>query len=98
MTSLLWAGLVAALIDHRLLQAAGWCVAAASLAACGVIHSPFRDGRLFLPWSIGELPAEAAGRGPLVLAASYLLLAMLFAAWSAWLGPSFAAAADDTES
>ena len=83
-TSLVWAGLVAALIDRHLRAAAGWCLAAASLTLCGVIHSPFADGRLFLPWSIGELPAEAAGRGPLTLAASYGLLAVLFAAWSLW--------------
>jgi AGZA family xanthine/uracil permease-like MFS transporter len=92
-TSLLWAGLVAALVDRRLPRAAGWCLAAAALAACGVIHSPFRDGRLFVPWSVGELPAEAAGRGPLVLAGSYLLLSLIFAAWSGWLGPL--AVADD---
>lgn len=83
-TSLVWAGLVVALIDRHLRAAAGWCLAAASLALCGVIHSPFADGRLFLPWAIGELPAEAAGRGPLTLAASYGLLAVLFAAWSLW--------------
>jgi AGZA family xanthine/uracil permease-like MFS transporter len=81
-TSLLWAGLVAALIDHRLRVAAAWCLAAAAATLCGVIHSPFPDGRLFLPWSVGSLPAEAAGRGPLVLAAAYALLAALFAAWS----------------
>lgn len=83
-TSLVWAGLVVALIDRHLRAAAGWCLAAASLALCGVIHSPFADGRLFFPWAIGELPAEAAGRGPLTLAASYGLLAVLFAAWSLW--------------
>jgi AGZA family xanthine/uracil permease-like MFS transporter len=81
-TSLLWAGLVAALIDHRLRVAAAWCLAAAAATLCGVIHSPFPDGRLFLPWSVGSLPAEAADRGPLVLAAAYALLAALFAAWS----------------
>jgi AGZA family xanthine/uracil permease-like MFS transporter len=84
-TSLLWAGMVAALIDRKLLAAAGWSAAAASLAAFGIIHSPFPDGRLFLPWSIGELPAAAAGRGPLELAAAYAILAALFAAWHAWL-------------
>lgn len=83
-TSLLWAGLLAALLDRRLRAAAGWCLAAAALALVGVIHSPFADGRLFLPWSIGELPPEAAGRGPLDLAAAYALLAAVFVAWSAW--------------
>jgi len=86
-TSLLWAGLLAALIDRRLRAAAGWCLAAGGGTLCGVIHSPFPDGRLFLPWALGDLPAEAAGRGPLELAASYGLLAALFAAWSLWTPP-----------
>jgi AGZA family xanthine/uracil permease-like MFS transporter len=85
-TSLVWAGLLAALIDRRLLQAAGWSLAAAGLTLFGVIHSPFADGRLFAPWALGTLPPEAAGRGPLELAAAYGLLALLFAGWSAWLG------------
>jgi AGZA family xanthine/uracil permease-like MFS transporter len=72
-TSLVWAGMVAALVDRRLGQAAGWCLAAAGLALCGVIHSPFPDGRMFLPWSIGPLPA------------AYAVLALLFAGWQVWL-------------
>jgi AGZA family xanthine/uracil permease-like MFS transporter len=85
-TSLLWAGMVTALIDRKLFAAAGWSAAAAALAAFGIIHSPFPDGRLFLPWSLGTLPPAATGRGPLDLAAAYLLLAVLFAGWNAWLG------------
>ena len=83
-TSLIWAGMLAALIDRRLRAAAGWCLAALACTLFGVMHSPFADGRLFLPWAIGELPAEAAGRGPLEMAASYGLIAILFAAWSFW--------------
>jgi AGZA family xanthine/uracil permease-like MFS transporter len=83
-TSLVWAGLLAALVDRHLRAAAGWALAAAVATLFGVIHSPFADGRLFLPWAIGELPAEAAGRGPLELAAAYALLALLLAAWSLW--------------
>jgi AGZA family xanthine/uracil permease-like MFS transporter len=92
-TSLVWAGLVAALIDRRLLQAAGWTLAAAGLTLFGIIHSPFADGRLVVPWAIGPLPPEAAGRGPLELAFAYGLLALLFTGWHAWLGerPSDAA-------
>lgn len=82
-TSVLWAGMLTALLDRRLRQAAGWCLAAAAFTLCGVIHSPFKDGRLFLPWAVGDLPAEGAGRGPLELAAAYGLLAILFAAWPA---------------
>ncbi|MFM8891775.1 MAG: permease, partial [Planctomycetia bacterium] len=84
-TSLLWAGLVAALIDRRLRAAAAWCLAAAACTLFGVIHSPFPDGRLFLPWQTGPLPEAATGRGPLELAAAYAVLAAIFAAWSLWL-------------
>lgn len=85
LTSLLWAGLLAALIDRRLLVAAGWSVTAAALSLFGLIHSPFADGRLFWPWAIGDLPPAAAGRGPLDLAIAYLLVAGIFAAWGLWL-------------
>jgi len=81
LTSLLWAGLVAALVDQALLAAAGWCLAAAAGTLCGVIHSPFPDGRLFLPWAVGPLPPEAAGRGPVTLAAAYAVLAAIFVIW-----------------
>jgi AGZA family xanthine/uracil permease-like MFS transporter len=83
-TSVLWAGMLTALLDHRLARAAGWCLAAAGFTLCGVIHSPFKDGRLVVPWAIGDLPPEAAGRGPLELASAYALLAGLLLAWSAW--------------
>jgi AGZA family xanthine/uracil permease-like MFS transporter len=82
-TSVLWAGMLTALLDRRLRPAAAWCLTAAAGTLVGVIHSPFADGRLFLPWAIGPLPPEAAGRGPLELAAAYGLLALLFAGWSA---------------
>ena len=80
-TSLLWAGMLAALIDRKLLAAAGWCLAAGACTLFGVVHSPFADGRLFLPWDIGQLPAEALGRSPLELASAYAVLAAIFAAW-----------------
>jgi AGZA family xanthine/uracil permease-like MFS transporter len=82
-TSVLWAGMLTALLDRRLARAAGWCLAAAACTLVGVIHSPFADGRLFLPWAVGDLPPAAAGRGPPHLAAAYAVLAVLFAGWSA---------------
>ncbi len=81
-TSVLWAGMLTALLDRRLRQAAGWCLAAAACTLCGVIHSPFKDGSLFTPWAIGELPVEATGRGPWELACAYGLLAVFYALWS----------------
>jgi hypothetical protein len=39
---------------------------------------------MFLPWSIGPLPAGAAGHGPVEIAAAYAVLALLFAGWHMW--------------
>ncbi len=79
-TSLLWAGMTAALVDRRLWQAAGWALAAAGLSLVGVIHSPYPDGRLFLPWQISDAPAPP-GCGPIELAAAYALLAAVWFGW-----------------
>jgi len=77
-TSLVWAGMVVSLIDRKIRSAAGWCLVAAACTLCGIMHSPFPDGRLFLPWDIGSLPPQAAGRGPIQMAAAYALLAGLY--------------------
>jgi len=77
-TSLVWAGMVVSLIDRKIRSAAGWCLVAAACTLCGIMHSPFPDGRLFLPWDIGSLPPQAAGRGPIQIAAAYALLAGLY--------------------
>ena len=39
LTSMLWAAVMALVIEHRFVQAAGWILAAALLAAFGVIHA-----------------------------------------------------------
>lgn len=49
-TSLLWASALAALIDRRLLLAAGYFALAAACASCGIIHSPLPGNCVFLPW------------------------------------------------
>ena len=84
-TSLLWAGMTAALIDRKLIQAAAWCTSAATLTLFGIIHSPFADGRMFLPWAIGDLPPESNGRSPFELMTAYLLLTITFVGWGVWL-------------
>jgi len=56
------------IIDHRLRQAAAMCVICAAMTSVGLIHSPFSDGRIFLPWQ-GGLPALVHS-----LAIGYLLL------------------------
>jgi AGZA family xanthine/uracil permease-like MFS transporter len=85
-TSLLWAGMTAALVDRRLRQAGAWAAAAALFTLFGIIHSPYADGRLFLPWSLAPLPEAATGRGPIEMALAYALLATLFVAWGMFEG------------
>jgi AGZA family xanthine/uracil permease-like MFS transporter len=81
-TSLLWAALLAHLIDRRLLAAATWALVGAVLTLFGVIHSPFPGGGLFVPWGDLNLPATAAGQTPLHFAAGYAIVALIFTAWS----------------
>ena len=85
-TSLLWAGMTAALVDRRLRQAGAWAAAAALFTLFGIIHSPYGDGRLFLPWNLAPLAEAATGRGPIEMALAYGLLATLFVAWGLFEG------------
>ena len=81
-TSLLWGAALAAIIDRRLRVAGSYFAAAAVCTLFGVIHSPFKDERLFLPWSVGDtLPKMPAGQTPVVMAAAYLLVAIMFWLW-----------------
>lgn len=70
-TSLLWGGGFAALLDHHLARAAVFMAVCAAATLCGVIHSPLPSGSLFLPWD----PPD-----PFVwhLACGYALMALLF--------------------
>lgn len=65
-TSMLWSTLVIDLVDRRPTRLAVVSLLAAALTVCGVIHSPYPDGRLFLPSA--DLPAATVH-----LAAGYLL-------------------------
>ncbi len=68
-TSMLWMSWLIWVIDGRLGRAAVAALVGAGLSSCGVIHSPFADGRLFFPWS--------AAPAALWLAVGYLSLAGL---------------------
>lgn len=52
-TAMLWASWLIWMIDHRLVKAAGIASLCAVLTLFGLIHSPFPDGRIFLPWQEG---------------------------------------------
>ncbi len=70
-TSLLWGGGFAALLDHQLIRAALFMLVSACATLVGIIHSPLPSGAMFLPWAVPD---------PIVwhLAAGYLALALLF--------------------
>ncbi len=88
-TSLLWASAVAAMIDRRLRTASAYFAVAAACSLFGIIHSPFADERLILPWNLGaDLPKAAAGQTPTHMAAAYLLVAVMLFAWGSYLKPS----------
>jgi AGZA family xanthine/uracil permease-like MFS transporter len=76
-SSLLWGASLSLIIDHRLRRAALFLGIGALLTLFGVIHSPFGDGRLFLPWH-GE------SRSPYLLSIAYGLMAS-FLVLMAWL-------------
>lgn len=55
LTSLLWASILAMMIDGRRREAVIFCLVAAALAFCGVIHSPLPDERVGWPWQVLEM-------------------------------------------
>ncbi|MFY9269944.1 MAG: hypothetical protein WAO55_09385 [Candidatus Manganitrophaceae bacterium] len=71
-SSLLWGGALAEIIDRRLSRAALFFAAGGVLTLFGVVHSPFEDGRLFFPW-------QAGSSEPLLLGAAYGIMAAFLA-------------------
>ncbi len=68
-TSLLWGGAFASLLDHDLIRSSLFLLACAGATLCGVIHSPLVNGEIFLPWR-APLPITfhlAAGYGGMAL-------------------------------
>jgi AGZA family xanthine/uracil permease-like MFS transporter len=74
LTSMLWMSWMIWVIDGRFGAAAALALVAAALTLFGVIHSPFADGHLFLPWT--------AGAESLWLAVGYVLLAAVTLAFT----------------
>ena len=73
-TSLLWGSALAAIIDRRLRVASVFFAVAGVCSLFGVIHSPFPDERLIVPWALADtLPHAAAGQTPVYMATAYLL-------------------------
>ncbi len=85
-TSMLWAAMLAALIDRRLYRAAALCTIAAACSLFGVIHSPLPGSPLVVPWRLPQLPNVAVGQTPHDFAVAYVAMAALLTAWAFWLG------------
>lgn len=90
-TGLLWAWMLAALIDRRCRLAGVVMLVAAGLTTVGIIHSPIEGNRMFLPLGVPEtsslaLPEEYRG-AVMEFAAGYLISAILLFVW-AWTIPS----------
>ncbi len=68
-TALVWAGALAFIIDGRLRHAAALMAVGGVAALFGVMHSPFENGRLFVPWLVET-------HTPWILGAAYAAVAM----------------------
>ncbi|MEM6363489.1 MAG: permease, partial [Planctomycetota bacterium] len=89
-TGLLWAWMLAAMIDRQLKLAGIVMLVGAALTIFGIIHSPIAGNRMFMPWMIdGEgnfaLPGEYF-LDVIEFAVGYFLTGIILIAWSAWLG------------
>ncbi len=67
-TALLWSGALAFILDGRLRRAALIMGAGALAALVGLIHSPYENGHLFLPW-------ETDTATPWMVSSAYLAVA-----------------------
>jgi AGZA family xanthine/uracil permease-like MFS transporter len=77
-TSVLWATVLAMLLDGRLLAAALSLLAAAGCSLVGIIHSPLPEAPIAWPWDVMQkLPEAAKYQTPYHWAAAYGLAAML---------------------
>ncbi len=79
-TSLLWASALAAMLDGKLVRAAGFLAVAAVCSLFGVIHSPLQPAVIALPTTVwAQMPLDPAIRcqSPYHWAAAHALAALL---------------------
>ncbi|MFV1964488.1 MAG: permease [Pirellulaceae bacterium] len=79
-TSLLWASMLAAIIDRRLAVAAAFAAVAGTCAFFGIIHSPLPGSPMFLPWDLDETMSAT----PLSYCGGYLATSILLIVWEFW--------------
>ena len=83
-TSMVWAGFLAALIDGRTRAAAAVLLAGAGMTLFGVIHSVEPAGGLYLPWDLAGVARTMAFQ----FTAAYVVLAAVIGILAALRGPA----------
>ncbi len=96
-TSLLWAAILAVLIDGQLLRSAAYFLISAGFALFGVIHSPLPDAPIAMPTAVyrelasndryrdnGQPDPRILCQSPFHWAGAYVLCAGLLAGLAAW--------------
>jgi AGZA family xanthine/uracil permease-like MFS transporter len=77
-TGMLWAAMLAMLLDGRLKMAAVYCLIAAACAFFGVIHSPLGDEMITVPWLVPNLDAKSVRyQTPYHWSAAYGIMALM---------------------
>jgi AGZA family xanthine/uracil permease-like MFS transporter len=72
-TGMVWATLLARVIDGELAAAARTSLLAAALVLCGAMHSPFADGRMFLPGAATPTVVFSVAGGYVLVALCFIM-------------------------
>lgn len=85
-TSVIWATWLAALVDRKMFQAAAAMGVASIFTLFGLMHSPFKGSRMFVPWDLDpNLIHERELNNVLQFAGGYFCVAAMTIAWGFWL-------------
>jgi adenine/guanine/hypoxanthine permease len=73
LTGMLWGGFLSNMVDHKFSVASRYLLICALLSFSGVIHSPYADGRMVLPWLENGVMRQI----PLQFTAAYIVAAVV---------------------
>ena len=73
LTGMLWGGFLTEMINRRFAHSSFYLILCALFSLFGIIHSPFPNGDMFLPWNLTGIPLQLT----LHFTLAYLLTALL---------------------
>ncbi|MDD2238185.1 MAG: hypothetical protein PHP44_16065 [Kiritimatiellae bacterium] len=73
LTGMLWGGFMAEMIDHHFARSSIYLLICALLSLFGIIHSPYPNGDMLIPWKVQGLPQQIAWQ----FFAAYLITAIV---------------------